>query len=99
MQHRTNGAQQLAFFHRQLLVVRYAAHQSFDEHLLGERPQFREAREGIADLERRLATARDRLEKATAELKELGGIRADRTEQERAARAALDELDAGDRGD
>ena len=42
--------------------------------------------EGIADLERRLATARARLEKVTAELDEASGIR-DRAEA-REARAA-----------
>ena len=53
-----------------------------------------EAREGIADLERRLVTARNRLEKAGAELEQLGGIRAGRAEEEHAARAALDAFDA-----
>lgn len=56
-----------------------------------------EAREGVADLERRLATARDRLERATAELTELSGIRDRRVIEERAARAALTkEEHAGD---
>ncbi|MDN5789839.1 MAG: hypothetical protein L0H25_03085 [Micrococcales bacterium] len=48
-----------------------------------------EAREGVADLERRLAAARDRLERVTAELTELGGIRDRRVIEERAAQAAL----------
>ena len=39
MQHRADRAQQLAFLHRELLVVRDAADQALDEHLLGERPQ------------------------------------------------------------
>jgi hypothetical protein len=47
--------------------------------------------EGIADLERRLATARARLEKVTAELDEASGIR-DRAEgREASAAKALDE--------
>ncbi|GAA2745050.1 hypothetical protein GCM10009868_25110 [Terrabacter aerolatus] len=55
-----------------------------------------EVTEGIADLERRLATARARLEKVTGELDEAAGIR-DRSEhQEAAAQQALDALDDGD---
>jgi hypothetical protein len=55
-----------------------------------------EVTEGIADLERRLATARARLEKVTGELEEAGGVR-DRAEQaEAAAQGALDALDDGD---
>ena len=48
--------------------------------------------EGIADLERRLATARSRLEKVTAELEEASGIR-DRAEERetRAAQALADD--------
>jgi hypothetical protein len=49
-----------------------------------------EAREGVADLERRLATARDRLEKATAELDGLSGIRDEKGRAEAEARKALD---------
>ena len=56
MQHRAHGAQQLAFLHRELLVVRDAAHQAFDEHLLGERPQVRQARERVGE---RLRPLRD----------------------------------------
>ena len=44
-----------------------------------------EVTEGIADLERRLATARARLEKVTGELDEAGGIRDRRERQEAAA--------------
>jgi hypothetical protein len=49
-----------------------------------------EVTEGIADLERRLATARARLEKVTGELDEAVGIRDRREQQEAAARDALD---------
>ncbi|WP_020143296.1 hypothetical protein [Terracoccus sp. 273MFTsu3.1] len=52
--------------------------------------------EGIADLERRLATARARLEKVTGELDEAGGIRTRREEEEAAAQQALDAHDAND---
>ncbi|WP_330474448.1 hypothetical protein [Terrabacter sp. C0L_2] len=55
-----------------------------------------EVTEGIADLERRLATARARLEKVTGELDEAHGIRDRREEEEAAARKALDAHDAGD---
>ncbi|GAA2467031.1 hypothetical protein [Terrabacter carboxydivorans] len=55
-----------------------------------------EVTEGIADLERRLATARARLDKVTGELDEAAGIR-DRSErQEAAAQQALDAHDDGD---
>src|SRR4051812_24202582 len=55
-----------------------------------------EVTEGIADLERRLATARTRLEKVAAELDEASGIR-DRLEQEEAAaRGALEEHEASE---
>lgn len=55
-----------------------------------------EVTEGIADLERRLATARDRLEKVTGELREATGRR-DRLEQEEAsAQEALDAHEAAD---
>jgi chromosome segregation ATPase len=47
--------------------------------------------EGIADLERRLATARGRLEKVTAELEEASGIRDRAEERETSAAKALDE--------
>jgi hypothetical protein len=47
--------------------------------------------EGIADLERRLATARARLEKVTAELDEASGIRDEAEEREASAAKALDE--------
>jgi len=50
--------------------------------------------EGIADLERRLVTARARLEKVTGELDEAGGIRSRREQEEAAAQRALDTLDA-----
>lgn len=46
--------------------------------------------EGVADLERRLAAARARLEKVTGELEEAGRRRDGREEQEAAAQAALD---------
>ena len=52
-----------------------------------------EVTEGIADLERRLATARARLEKVTGELDEAGGIRDRREREEAAAQEALDALD------
>ena len=52
--------------------------------------------EGIADLERRLATARSRLEKVTGELDEAGGIRHRREEEEATAQQALDAHDAHD---
>jgi hypothetical protein len=47
--------------------------------------------EGIADLERRLATARGRLEKVTAELEVASGIRDRAEERETSAAKALDE--------
>ena len=50
--------------------------------------------EGIADLERRLVTARARLEKVTGELDEAGGIRSRREQEEAAAQRALDTHDA-----
>ena len=50
--------------------------------------------EGIADLERRLVTARARLEKVTGELDEAGGIRGRREQEEAAAQRALDTHDA-----
>lgn len=53
-----------------------------------------EARAGVADLERQLASARERLEKATTALDELSGIRKEREEAEAAARAALEVHDA-----
>lgn len=49
-----------------------------------------EAREGVADLERQLAAARDRLEKATRKRDELSGIREQRERAEAAARRALE---------
>lgn len=49
-----------------------------------------EVTEGIADLERRLATARGRLEKVTGELEEATGIRDRREQEEAAAQEALD---------
>ncbi|MDN5797016.1 MAG: hypothetical protein L0H79_14825 [Intrasporangium sp.] len=49
-----------------------------------------EAREGVADLERQLATARDRLEKATGGLAELSGIRDEREQAVARARQALE---------
>ncbi len=52
-----------------------------------------EVTEGIADLERRLATARARLEKVTGELDEAGGIRDRREREEAAAQEALDAHD------
>jgi len=55
-----------------------------------------EVTEGIADLERRLATARARLEKVTGELDEAAGIRDRREQQEAAARDALDAHDDAD---
>ena len=55
-----------------------------------------EVTEGIADLERRLATARARLEKVTGELDEAVGIRDRREQQEAAARDALDAHDDAD---
>ncbi len=53
-----------------------------------------EVTEGIADLERRLATARARLEKVTGELDEARGIRDRREHEEEAAQQALDAHDA-----
>lgn len=53
-----------------------------------------EAREGVADLERQLASARERLEKATDALDELSGIRQEREQAEADARDALEEHDA-----
>jgi hypothetical protein len=55
-----------------------------------------EVTEGIADLERRLATARGRLEKVTGELDEAAGIRDRREQEEAAAQEALDAHDAAD---
>ena len=55
-----------------------------------------EVTEGIADLERRLATARSRLEKVTGELDEAIGIRSRREEDEATAQQALDAHDAHD---
>jgi hypothetical protein len=55
-----------------------------------------EVTEGIADLERRLATARSRLEKVTGELDEAGGIRSRREAEEATAQQALDAHDAHD---
>ncbi|NUO90093.1 MAG: hypothetical protein HOQ18_04600 [Dermatophilaceae bacterium] len=53
-----------------------------------------EVTEGIADLERRLATARARLEKVTAELDEATGIRDRHEKDEEAAQQALADHDA-----
>ncbi|MFM6849053.1 MAG: hypothetical protein ACKOVB_08090 [Terrabacter sp.] len=53
-----------------------------------------EVTEGIADLERRLATAHARLEKVTAELDEATGIRDRREQEEEAAQQALADHDA-----
>ena len=55
-----------------------------------------EVTEGIADLERRLATARSRLEKVTGELDEAGGIRSRREAEEATAQQAPDAHDAHD---
>lgn len=67
-----------------------------DRHVAVLTARQEEVTEGIADLERRLATARDRLEKVTGELDEATGIR-DRHEQEEAsAQEALDAHDAAD---
>ena len=52
-----------------------------------------EVTEGIADLERRLAAARDRLGKVTAELDDATGIRDARERHEAAAQQALDDHD------
>lgn len=52
-----------------------------------------EAQEGIAALERQLATARQRLEKVTGELEEAGGIRESRGAELAAAEAALEAHD------
>ncbi|MEW1955502.1 hypothetical protein [Terrabacter sp. NPDC080008] len=54
--------------------------------------------EGVADLERRLAAARARLEKVTGELEEAGRIRDRREQQEAAAQSALDAHDGDERG-
>ncbi|MHA3834569.1 hypothetical protein ACXR8F_02490 [Terrabacter sp. AAH1] len=53
-----------------------------------------EVTEGIADLERRLATARGRLEKVTAELDEATGVRDRREQEEESAQQALADHDA-----
>jgi hypothetical protein len=53
-----------------------------------------EARAGVADLERQLATARERLAKATDALDELSAIRQEREAAEVAARTALETHDA-----
>jgi hypothetical protein len=55
-----------------------------------------EVTEGIADLERRLATARERLAKVTRELTEASGIRDRRESEEAAAEEALTALDVED---
>ncbi|GAB3047937.1 hypothetical protein GCM10027053_02410 [Intrasporangium mesophilum] len=55
-----------------------------------------EVTEGIADLERRLATAQERLAKVTAELDEATGIRDTREREESAAQQALDDHDDSD---
>lgn len=52
-----------------------------------------EVTEGIADLERRLATAHDRLEKVVGELHEANGIRDAAEQGERDAQRSLDALD------
>jgi hypothetical protein len=53
-----------------------------------------EARAGVADLERQLASAQERLAKATDSLDELSAIRQEREAAEAAARAALETHDA-----
>jgi hypothetical protein len=55
-----------------------------------------EVTEGIADLERRLATAQERLAKVTAELDEATGTRDTREREESAAQQALDDHDSSD---
>lgn len=55
-----------------------------------------EVTEGIADLERRLETARSRLAKVTGELDEASGIRDRHEQEEAAAQRALDDHDAAD---
>jgi hypothetical protein len=55
-----------------------------------------EVTEGIADLERRLATAQERLARVTAELDEATGIRDTREREESAAQQALDDHDDSD---
>ncbi|WP_374970351.1 hypothetical protein [Terrabacter sp. BE26] len=49
--------------------------------------------EGVADLERRLAAARARLEKVTGDLEEAGRIRDQREQEEAAAQSAINEHD------
>ena len=53
--------------------------------------------EGVADLERRLAAARARLEKVSGELDEAGRIRDQREQEEAAAQSALDAHDRDQR--
>ena len=55
-----------------------------------------EVTEGIADLERRLAAARERLAKVTADLDEATGTRDARERDEAAAQQALDDHDASE---
>jgi hypothetical protein len=67
-----------------------------DRHVAVLTARQEEVTEGIADLERRLATARDRLAKVSAELEEALRDRDAREEQEDAARRALDAHDDSD---
>ena len=55
-----------------------------------------EVTEGIADLERRLSAAQERLAKVSAELDEAAGIRDAREQEEQAAQQALDDHDDGE---
>jgi hypothetical protein len=61
-----------------------------DRQVAVQTARIEEVTEGIADLERRLATARERLAKVTGELDELSGIRESREEAERDAARALE---------
>jgi DNA repair exonuclease SbcCD ATPase subunit len=67
-----------------------------DRHVAVLTARQEEVIEGIADLERRLATARERLEKVTGELDEATGIRDRREQEEASAQEALDAHDSAD---
>lgn len=66
------------------------AREDADHRLEVQQARVDEAREGVADLERQLATARNRLEKVTDELDEASGIRDERVRDEARARRALE---------
>lgn len=62
------------------------------EHVAALEARQEEARQGIADLERRISAARERLTKATSELEDASGIRDDHARARAAAQRALEDL-------